>query len=373
MRALLIAILLVSVAPAADALEYSCPSDPGFCYFDRANDGCFDPGSDEGPIEAQLALATFFVPYPDPAEPGSIVCPPSVARLKLNDANWRTEPDGDVLLFAARLSGRIQIESGGRLHLGGGADGSEILTLSARDDVSIARKVQAKEKGFGVTSIAMESTSGAVELGARARLVCEGSCSVAAAGDIMLAAGSSINAKDGFVRLDADGFVFTDSAAIRGAGPVDIVGSGLSSVGRLSLQSSVNSIQVDAGLDGPIRIDQLKAKAQSHRTITLAGGQIEIGRPVAGKIRTSTVKGPASFDINASGPIRVEKTQIVKAQSIDFGTDGTEVSFIAGRVVGSAVSPSTMTMTAGAGSTCDVTGSLFKAMLVANCDTLIGP
>ena len=373
MRELLVAVLLASIASVAHALEYSCPSDPGFCYFDRANDGCFDPGTDDGPIEDQLALATFFVPYPDPAEPGSIVCPPSVTKLKVEDANWRTEEDGDVLLFAARLAARIQIESGGRLHLGGGADGDEIVTLSARDDVSILRKMQAKEKGFGVASVTIESTSGGFELGSRGRLICEGSCSVAAAGDIVLAERSSINAKDGFLRLDAGGWVFTDGTTIRGAGPVDIVGAGLTSAGRLALQSGVNSIQVDAGIGGPILIDQLKAKAQSHRTIGFTGGTIEIGRPVDGKIRTSTVKGPASFDIDASGPIRVERTQILKAQSIDFTTGATEARFVAGRVIGSSASPSTMTMTAGAGSTCDITGSLFKATLVTNCDTVIGP
>ncbi len=66
-------LALLLMAPPALALEYPCPSDPGFCYRDVGNDGCFDGGVDDGPIKAEIEGQFSFPPFPDP---GSIVCPP---------------------------------------------------------------------------------------------------------------------------------------------------------------------------------------------------------------------------------------------------------------------------------------------------------
>ncbi len=73
-RAVLALLLMPTLALAA---EYPCPSDPGFCYRDIGNDGCFDSGTDVGPITAAIEASS----TPSAPIPGSIVCPPSVSSL----------------------------------------------------------------------------------------------------------------------------------------------------------------------------------------------------------------------------------------------------------------------------------------------------
>lgn len=49
---------LFLMATPALALEYACPTDPGFCYRDLANDGCFDSGADQCGNRAYLVCET---------------------------------------------------------------------------------------------------------------------------------------------------------------------------------------------------------------------------------------------------------------------------------------------------------------------------
>ena len=123
----LVLVLGVLLASPVYGLEYPCPSDPGFCYLDVANDGCFDAGTDVGPIDGSLEAGTFNSPDP---MPGSIVCPPSVddLRISLDElTKWETAPGGDVLLYRTHLSMaapgfRLVIAAGGDVLVGGRVD-----------------------------------------------------------------------------------------------------------------------------------------------------------------------------------------------------------------------------------------------------------
>lgn len=115
--ATLAAVLLHTPATAA---EYPCPSDPGFCYRDVANDGCFDSGVDEGPINDEIEG---YEEFPVVPEPGSIVCPPSVLELTPSDTSIRLEtlPGSSIMLYGARIitSGAFALVSGGEALVGG--------------------------------------------------------------------------------------------------------------------------------------------------------------------------------------------------------------------------------------------------------------
>lgn len=134
MKLSLAAVCLLVAAPAI-ALDYPCPSDPGFCYFDRANDGCFDVGTDDAPSEAEFLQLPY---YPFPSEPGSVICPPSVTELKLFRAFWRLEPGGEVLLYGAhlRVDHRAEIESGGVCFSAAGPTRSTAPWYSSRSGIS---------------------------------------------------------------------------------------------------------------------------------------------------------------------------------------------------------------------------------------------
>src|SRR6185436_14403237 len=97
-------ISFLCLASPAFALDYNCPTDPGFCYLDVGNDGCFDSGTDVGPIDDQLETGDFPSP-PGPPDPGSIVCPPRVKTLTTtNGIDWHTAAGGSILLHAARIN-----------------------------------------------------------------------------------------------------------------------------------------------------------------------------------------------------------------------------------------------------------------------------
>ena len=90
---LILLLLGLALGSPSSAAEYTCPSDPGFCYFDVGNDGCFDGGTDAGPINADLEAGAF--PPVGPPDPGSIVCPPSVKKLAVTGpASWETAVGG---------------------------------------------------------------------------------------------------------------------------------------------------------------------------------------------------------------------------------------------------------------------------------------
>src|SRR6185369_16768742 len=88
---------ILLITKIGNAAVYPCPSDPGFCYRDFGDDGCFDVGVDDGPINDEIEAQSTFPGSPDP---GSIVCPPSVLELVATGGAMRlATATGSSILF----------------------------------------------------------------------------------------------------------------------------------------------------------------------------------------------------------------------------------------------------------------------------------
>lgn len=97
LRALFILLAIVAFASVARASTDACPSDPGACFVDLDNDGCFDAESDTLGVETQMVAADFDTIDFGPG--AGLVCPPSVKRLDIVgiDVTWRSRGDATFL------------------------------------------------------------------------------------------------------------------------------------------------------------------------------------------------------------------------------------------------------------------------------------
>jgi len=370
------------------------PSDPGFCYLDVGNDGCFDAGTDTGPIDASLQAGRFPDPSPPgedlPTDPGSIVCPPSVTTLALpfgEKTDWRTAAGSDILIFGARMLYRslagdgqsddqIEMRSGRSLYLGKElmvasrhADPSIAVLLQAEDDVTIdggVRVIKSCNNPGDCHPVRVVSVGGDVELGAKTKYF-GSEVDISAAGSVTLEpkvqvktytfAGASIDA-GGVLEMTQPKYqtsrlrFWTQGIVVHGTG---------------AFQASESTLDWDAGFAAVIA-DALKLDVEAD--LSIRGDSIQVGGPAKSKMRT---RRPFSeIDLTAPGAISLSNADLTSFDIL-LDTAGTTLTLAESRAK-ALQAGSTTTVQTGAGSTCDFTGTQFLGTTLGHdCGTVIGP
>lgn len=395
MRILLPVSVMASVLTVAPtlALEYTCPSDPGFCYLDVANDGCFDAGTDTGPIDAMLEAGSFPDPSPPgfelPADPGSIICPPSVGQLAPSGSvDWRTGVGGHVRLFEAEVlrpgdpgfSGEeVTIVSGGDLQLGEEiAKRSGSVFLLASDDVVIHGSIR------GGQFVVIDSAGGSVWVGPKVRLQ-------AKVGHVRLESGGDLTMEDkvliqestsgtGSPQISAGGALTMANVKVKTKRRVQMAAASIRGLGKTTVRSTGGgavppTCEMDFSSDsaGSIWFDRLVLKGVGQACFS--GGSVRIGDGVRrSKVTVKpALNGPHEVRVSVDGSVDLDRLSIV-APSVDITTSGTEVVVTDGLLKATGGTPGTTTLTTGIGSTCDLTGTKLKNMTLSeDCGVLIGP
>lgn len=359
------------------ATGYSCPSDPGFCYFDVGNDGCFDGGTDTGPINNDLEAGTYPV---GPLIGGSIVCPPAGKKLALaGPAAWTTAAGGDVLLFSKKIisptPAALTITSGRDVVLSSVLRTHD-LTVTASADVHVLGKVIAvATQQLGVPDVTV-TAGGNVSVGPRG-VFKQGDIllETSSGGDIFLLDKSAIHSKNGPVRIVAGGALTASNFKASG-GFVEISGQSVDATGHTKIKTKPGVIDVLA--TGAVQFERLTAVGKGDFSqLSIEGGTVEIGSPGSGGVvRTSRLSFPADLDIDAVGHVGLDELKARVGRAL-IDTTGTTVSltnssFSLAKNPG--VAPPEVEITAGAGSTCDVSETTTTDMtLIVNCDSVVGP
>lgn len=395
-RLVLCALVSTSAVPAF-ALEYPCPTDPGFCYFDTGNDGCFDVATDLGPIDDQLieGFPAPVLPPPGSESPGSIVCPPSVRKLTFRDRlKWSTAPGGSVLIYSAALNAAntnelssLTIRSGGQLVLGNQLRaGTRTVILRAADDLTIERGVS--QIGVPVQSLHVTSENGDVVVAARAvirgrelQFETEGGGMIEFGDRARVLRPSGIGSP-GFIRVLATGDVHLESPSWKvgkGGGSIEVLGTNITMTGKARLKTAGGLIDLSTSPGGEVRVDQLFGTSASE--FQIVGGMITIGLPgPSGAVPRSKLilQGPPSIPrrvlVSAEDAVRIENTTFRYAGSLEITSASTSIALLGCAVRDRPNAGAATTLTAAAGSTCDVSGTRFlNSPLTADCDSVIGP
>ncbi|MBM4270467.1 MAG: hypothetical protein FJ144_28325 [Deltaproteobacteria bacterium] len=388
--------LLASASPGSSA-TYDCPSDPGFCYFDVANDGCFDAGTDTGPIDAQLEAGSFPNPLPPgsglPTDPGSIICPPSVGGIEpVADVDWRTALGSHVRLFAADVVPAanaafpvdVHIHSGGELLSQGAIEKNQgFVWLRAEGDV----EVNGDLKPSPLDSVAVDSSGASILIGEKVQIQGR-EIALNADQDLTLSHRVSIRERSGgnpgLPLLVAGGDLrMTNPTLQLRERLLEVEAANIRVIGKATVKNSGTpvpaaghpcSVAFDAAPGGSIEIDRMALKAVG--ILCFSGGSLEI---VGGGAGASTFvlgnhpNGPTSVQISVTGAVDLDRVTFV-SPNVEIATSGTEVDLTNGTLKAPGSSPGSTTITTGPASTCDLTGTRLKNMaLTENCGTLIGP
>lgn len=384
--AMLLLAFLLAPYDARAATNYPCPSDPGFCYRDVGDDGCFDAGPDSGPIDGEIESQSTF-----PAVPaaGSIVCPPSVVQLTATDGSIRlATPSGSSILFygqTLRLGpfGDLQVVSGDAVLLDGKVLGAGLLNLVADGDVEFAGLFKQTTASGSAT---LESLTGNIIVDQKSSFKTHAAFIRAVAGDVTFedrVVIKAVGGVDSLLYIEAAGNVeltrakLTSDAANTGIGEVRITGANVSLFERTKIKArgEFNPSEVEiAAASGDIVIDQLSLN--TNTPISISGDNVIIGTPKNGKVPPSRVTAKTagvSFDIGASDAIDVSSLVLTTSTNVAIETTGASLNILNCNLKGKSTNPS-ITVSGGAGSTCDLTGTaVVKATVVTNCDTIVGP
>lgn len=362
---LALALLLVATATPAMALDYPCPSDPGFCYLDVANDGCFDAGSDTGPIDALLEAGAYA-----PGS-GSIICPPSVAKLNLlTGGDWTTQAGSRIELYAAKIDvhgRRLDMNSGDAVLLGGPIKSYNRVTVVAVGDIV----VEGKLTGFAAD---LTSADGDILCLPGARFRTHLSATTVGGGNVVL---DQVRVK-GIADISATGDVILRSVQVKTMQTIAIEGQNILSEGKLALKTSQTFSSI--GLDATAEIRVERAAINSGGTLRMSGADVLLGLPGAnGKLKRSSLRagvwapglGP---EINATGDVVLEQVTIKSPREFEIHTTGSTVTLRDSVVKNGGSSPGLSTVVATPGSTCDFSGTKFiNNALSASCGTVVGP
>ena len=375
------------VGSVVRAAEYPCPSDPGFCYRDLGDDGCFESGTDIGPINAEIEMSTSFPVVP---EPGSIVCPPSVKKIQSvagEDIYLETAPGSSILIYAARVLAQDFLTiSGDRLLLGGRVDCAGTLSRHlAAGDVDIEKGGKATPSVSPNPTFEVTSTTGDIRVGPKSKFSAGKLVSLEAPlGNVVLEEGVRISAKGGSSRTDltvsAGGDVEMTRASLNVIGDTSswivIQGSNI----RLSKRTTVKSRARTSPLvfrilapGGDVNIERLGMSISPW--LTVEGANVTIGIEQNGRVGKSriTTKSLRPVDVVATGAIAINRLALNASADVRIETTGTTIDILDSKLSGKGATP-TIEVTAGPGSTCDLTGTTVKnATLVTNCDTVVGP
>lgn len=357
------------VAAQAVAMEYPCPADPGFCYRDVADDGCFDPGTDEGPIDAELLSSSTFDPAPPP---GSIICPPSVQKLEAPSTMLIATPSGSSIRIYGkpRISPGLELRSGGeillagRVSLPGLAPGNQRVYLDAEETIWLEASTRPTGFANGVARPQVRATSvnGDVVVGPKNKIKAGRVTLEAPAGSVTILDG--VNFHDQGVAIHAGGTVLTKDLRMRD--DLGVAGAQVELAGTTAVRKGNVSVRA---LVGDVLIDRLIAGGD----VVLTGEDVTLGRAVLGPPRPSRMRD-RFVRISATGAIQITNF----AQSPDLNslieTTGTSISMLFSKVKGKGSTLPDYEIIAGPGSVCDLTGSSFRKIeLAVSCDTVVGP
>ncbi len=397
--ALLSSALVLPTVSGAE--EYTCPTDPGFCYFDVGNDGCFDGGTDTGPIDDQLEAGPFPSPLPPgddlPVAPGSIVCPPSVKRLDLpygTATDWRTALGSDIKIFGAKIiykatfvqgqsDDQITLRSGGDLVLvkpmsitSRNAAIPRPVGLHAEGDVMIEDGIQVKKScptPGQCQRVEIFSTTGDVTFGEKSKN--SGSrFDVTSGNDIVLGDKSRITTyqiSEG-IRLEAVGQLSMSRPKIK-TGDLRVATNGVTITG-IGVFKTEDGTSIDAGT-GDLVAEALKFDSRNS-LFEFQGESILIGTPTGKTSKLKAKKGSLHFI--ATDEISIVNTKIIVERDVLLDQGGTTLSVLATRIQGSGqysvTGFSTTTIQTGPGSVCNLTDTDFVSMILADdCGTVVGP
>jgi hypothetical protein len=368
-------LILVLFDEPASGLPYPCPTDPGFCYRDIGNDGCFDVGTDTGPINADIMGSSSCLP----TVPGSIVCPPSVEELTATVAFpcLETNPGSSILIYSAKIEAFYPtFNSGDRILLGGTMQSAG--TFTAEGDLLVEKGFNLKEEPH-----TLQSTNGNVTIGAKARIR-SGGVSIQAAGDVSLLDRATLilgihNQPVGAdLTIDAGGAIQMTRAKIKidaASSSIVLKGSQIMMHDRLSLRAvapfSPQNVDITA-TSGDVTIDRLILKTSFPTTIS--GTNVTIGVMQDGVTPRSSIN-QALVNVEATDVIHIDNLRLRSPSNGTFQTDGATIEVFNSDFVGTNQFMPTFFVTANAaGSTCDLTATeVAKATLVTNCDNVIGP
>lgn len=371
MRSLAVLVLVVLAPALGFAADYPCPSDPGFCYRDVGDDGCFDAGTDEGPINDEIEASDDFPAVPPP---GTIVCPPSVKELiaQLGSIALATPAGSSILFYDTRIVAEFfETMSGADLLQEGSVLGG--VDHLAAGDIVIEGKIVSNQLG-----VLVESTSGNITIGPKTRLLVGVAVISAPLGDVTFEKNSSVRAKDSFVTIAAGGTVDMTRAKLQNkssdSNSVTTIDAGEVILReRFSIKSGSKFGSSDVRISataGDVTIDRLKIS--TNVPVLISGTNVSIGVPQNGKIpKSQLAQKDAPLEILASDTVDIRRLTLKTQDDAEISTTGTVVHLLDSSLVGK-TSP-TITVAGGAGSTCDLTGTTVKkATLVTNCDTVVG-
>jgi len=163
-----------------------------------------------------------------------------------------------------------------------------------------------------------------------------------------------------------------------------LFGGNVRASGKMQAEAELDEILIQAS-GGEIRLAQvvLVGNGFEDQHITFeADSSITIGVPGPdGKVPRSSIRGgmghsgPASpLIFQATGAIQIQELKARLLSAITLETSGTEIDFLESRVLGFPFPAMPVTLTAGPGSTCDLSDSDFDNVgLTTNCDTVVGP
>jgi len=367
---------VLSIPCVAWSVEYPCPSDPGFCYRDFGNDGCFDAGTDDGPIDTEIEDSAQF---PVPPPPGSIVCPPSVDELTGSGANIRlaTEAASSISFYGTRINtaNRFETLSGDEVLIGGPVFGGVgVSTIRGEGDVRLEGLFKLNTGGAFTSDLVLQSDSGDVIVGPKVSIKASDITMSAPAGDVTLLKRVAIQAKNSaIVSLSAGGDVtmtkpkFKSQQLLVSGGDVTILEKG-------SLKSSL--IQIVA--TGSVVIDRFSVRSGAPgflSPLAISGTKVTLGVEKNGHTPRSRIvyKGDQAIAISAAATIDIDNLVLKSNTDVKIETTGMTANLTGSKLVGVETQP-TFEVEGGPGSTCDLTATVVtKATLTTSCDTVIGP
>jgi hypothetical protein len=410
-------------------VAYDCPGfeNPKVCFEDVNDDGCFDASAPDVFVEAALEAGELGVN-------GSLVCPPGAGPLEVAQpsnqsvASWDVSghvwlhgttirllpgttllveagatafglnPERRMVLDGVNVRGaggsNFQAHATGSLYFDGRAifapcdecsmsgDPSVISLLSGTDPsttpgaqdllIGDGAKLRAGVVWLAADGDQPSSASGAnLRIGNRVAIQTFGGglplppLRLASACPEMAAeCPGGIEASN--LRLKANGLVELSTED----GPIALRGQT-----RLHGMQAPSSALEIGSLASAVTIDQLVVKVGA--SIAIRGESIKIGSTLDADTRVSKLSVSdavaGGIVLDAQDGIDLERARL-QAPDVDLVTTGTTVDFRNGRVTGEDALTSTIDVEAGAGSTCDFTGSRFvETTLAENCGSVIGP
>lgn len=417
-RAVFVLVAIVAFASVASASDYACPADPGACFVDVENDGCFDADSDTLGVEVQMVAADFDTIDFGPG--AGLVCPPSVKRLDIAgiDVNWRSRGDAsffgtkihvpknvdrfagwDLRFSAAGAARLVDVKITGDAGAAGGFSAGGELYLSGEVHFPLCVECTTRGQFFLITGDGAPLRVGpntTIEAGAIVIQTNEGDPAEGPAGRMVLDRGVKLR------QTDPDEFVYLHAYGLRPFPPVLISASDLSInakgkiwvsahggvvlSGRTRLQAA--GLPDDSpGFDfsilfnvtgGPLEISSVTAHAVHSIIINgdpvaaLRGGTVAIGPENDVRARRSRLRAVAAdalISVNSELSIDFERVTL-EASRILLKQKGTHLEFRNGRIQGRGPNAN-VRIRAPEGASCDLARTTVdKASLSTSCELL---